>query len=386
MAEAIQEHITSINSMFNVEVYNTSMKWTRWVKRLEVAFKVFCTTDDIKTYYLLHYMGSESYDTLCNKVAPALPEEMEYEQIVQLMDKYYNPAPLEIAETFRFHSRKQQDGETIQEYLHGLQKLAINCNFGSFLKTALRNQFVYGLSSKRIQSRLLETRNLDLDKAVEISTGMEMSEKDAHQLQLQLQRGATVNAIDSKTRFNNNSKVNFNYKDNHVETTRNSPNYRFSNLNRRGVTNTNLKCYRCGSDKHLADKCTTRNLYCNFCKLKGHLQKVCTKARSVQGKSSHSINEIEEILQIRSSGNTELRDKFFIDICVHNQMIDFEIDSGSPVTIINYTKFLECFQDFEILPTQLKLISYCNQSLKVLGYVKVDVKYNDFKGHLGPVV
>ncbi|KAK5649637.1 hypothetical protein RI129_000666 [Pyrocoelia pectoralis] len=128
MTEARPDHITSINTTFVVEGYNTSMKWNRWVKRLEVAFKVFNTANDMKACYLLHYMGSDSYDTLCNKVAPSLPEDMEYKEIVELMDKYYNPAPLEIAEAFRFHSRKQHDGESIQEYLHGLQKLAINCN------------------------------------------------------------------------------------------------------------------------------------------------------------------------------------------------------------------------------------------------------------------
>nr|CAI5858006.1 unnamed protein product [Callosobruchus analis] len=46
----------------------------------------------------------------------------------------------------------------------------------------LRNQFVYGLHSRRIQRRLLETGDLTLDRAVEISTSMEMPERDANQL------------------------------------------------------------------------------------------------------------------------------------------------------------------------------------------------------------
>ncbi|XP_072378063.1 uncharacterized protein [Diabrotica undecimpunctata] len=164
---------------FSVESFNQSAtKWSRWVKRLEGAYKVFKIPDEMRLPYLLHYMGSEAYDTLCDKLAPEVPEDKSYDDIVNLMDNFYNPAPLEIAEIFRFQSKRQAEGETIQEYLHSLQKLSINCNFSTYLKSAIRNQFVFGLRSKRTQARLLESKGLDLDRAVEIATSMEASEKD----------------------------------------------------------------------------------------------------------------------------------------------------------------------------------------------------------------
>nr|CAH7748123.1 unnamed protein product [Callosobruchus chinensis] len=138
-------------------------------------------------------MGPEAYDTLCDKLAPESPEDKSYADVVQMMDQFYNPAPLEIAEIFRFQCKKQQEGETVQEYLYALQKLSINCKFGDYLKKALRNQFVYGLHSRRIQSRLLETRDLTLDRAVEIATSMKMSERDANQLH----RSFPTNSVDA---------------------------------------------------------------------------------------------------------------------------------------------------------------------------------------------
>ncbi|XP_072388362.1 uncharacterized protein [Diabrotica undecimpunctata] len=194
---------------FSVESFNQSAtKWSRWVKRLEGAYKVFKIPDEMRLPYLLHYMGSEAYDTLCDKLAPEVPEDKSYDDIVNLMDNFYNPAPLEIAEIFRFQSKRQAEGE--QEYLHSLQKLSINCNFSTYLKTAIRNQFVFGLRSKRIQARLLESKGLDLDRTVEIATSMEASEKDSNQFfHNQNYNNSSVNILNTKARSANNNRMQF---------------------------------------------------------------------------------------------------------------------------------------------------------------------------------
>nr|CAI5833044.1 unnamed protein product [Callosobruchus analis] len=129
----------------------------RRVKRLEVAFRVFNVPDELKLPYLLHFMGPE---------APNSPEDRAYNEVVQVMDQFYNPRPSEIAEIFLFQSRKQQEGESVQEYYYALQKLSISCQFEECLKIALRNQFVYGFHSRCIQSILLETRDVTLDRNI----------------------------------------------------------------------------------------------------------------------------------------------------------------------------------------------------------------------------
>ena len=58
-----------------------------------------------------------------------------------------------------------------------LEKLAQTCSFGDYLDKALRNQFVFGLQNRAIQSRLLEIRDLTLAKAKDIAFGMEMSNR-----------------------------------------------------------------------------------------------------------------------------------------------------------------------------------------------------------------
>ncbi|XP_078051733.1 uncharacterized protein LOC144477874, partial [Augochlora pura] len=169
---------------FSIDMFDpASTNWKRWLQRFEGSIKVFQVPDDEKVAYLLHYIGTTAFDMICDKLAPEDPYNELYNNLTAKLEEFYSPKALEIAENYRFHLRKQSDGEGVQTYVAALHKLSINYNFGNYLKTALRNQFVFGLASKRAQARLLETKDLDFEKAIQIAASMELSEKDAMQLQ-----------------------------------------------------------------------------------------------------------------------------------------------------------------------------------------------------------
>ncbi|KAK4885261.1 hypothetical protein RN001_001532 [Aquatica leii] len=306
---------------FTVDTFDpASTTWSRWVKRLEGAFKVFKTEEEIKVFCILHYMGANTYDILCDKLAPIEPETKSYKEIVELLQNFYSPAPLEIAEIFRFQSRKQWETESIQEYCHALQKLSINCKFGAYLNNAVRNQFVFGLQSKRIQARLLETKDLTLEKALELASSMDITEKDVKELHGEPN---SVHAVTTTRR-----KPQFTHKSDHTASGPQGKKLHGRNgYNRyKAINNTTFSCFRCGGS-HLATKCTLdRNTLCSSCGVKGHLRKVCMKNKQV--------NNVEEILQIKSE-DTEYRAKYKIILQVENEEINFEVDSGSAVTLID---------------------------------------------------
>lgn len=200
-------------------------KWTRWVKRLEGAFRMFEIPDNRRKDYLLHYMGASSYDLLCDHITPAEPENKTYEELVNTMRAFYDPEPLEMVEVWKFRSRKQKEGETIMQFITELQRDTKFCKFEGYLEKELRNQLVFGMRSKRIRSRLIEEKNLTFDKAKEIAVAMEASGEGAEVLE----RKHEVNYTERKT------------------------------MHREPVTkvtnNTNKQCYRCGSEAHLATAC-----------------------------------------------------------------------------------------------------------------------------------
>lgn len=89
----------------------------------------------------------------------------------------------------------QKEGESVQEYMAALQKLSLHCNFGNYLKTELRNQFVFGIKFLRIQARLLETVDLTMDSALKIACSMEKADHGIHQLKEDQAAGPLV-AVD----------------------------------------------------------------------------------------------------------------------------------------------------------------------------------------------
>ena len=96
-----------------------------------------------------------------------------------MLKEHYNPAPLEIAESFQLGTCIRKESESIADFTVALKKLSIYCNSGVYLKRALRDRFEYGLNHERIQNHLLNTADLTFEHACEMARAMEMAEQYA---------------------------------------------------------------------------------------------------------------------------------------------------------------------------------------------------------------
>lgn len=387
----------------------SKMQWSRWVERFEGTLSIVAPEDAKKLPLLLVYMGSETYDVLCDKLAPSKPTEKTYNDVKGILKQIYDPEPLEILENYRFHLRKQADDETVDEFSIALRKLAIHCNFGNYLTTALRNQFVFGLRSARIQNRLLETSNLTNDNALTTAKAMELSAKGGAEIQQQKESKVTVNYIHQRDRKAKEKASTSNWKSS-------------STAAQSAVSKKKEYCYRCGRADHRANRCTHQNSTCSFCNKKGHLKAVCFKAQFERkhtnyiddhddgdsggssdggnggdggdggdsesdsmeelfnidqssddgGEESQSSKTPEEILN-NLQDNSKLRSKFQICLKINDISLGFEIDSGSPVTIISDGDKQQHFRDTKLNSTNTKLVSYCGTQIQVLGFIVVRV-------------
>ncbi|XP_062704544.1 uncharacterized protein K02A2.6-like [Aedes albopictus] len=348
-------------------------KWARWVKRLEGSFRMFTVPPNRHKDYLLHYMGTATYDLLCDHMGPVEPETKTYTEIVNILGAFFDPEPLEMVEVWKFRNRHQREGESMKEFVTELQRDAKFCQFGNYLNKELRNQLVFGMRSKRIRSRLIEEKALTFEKAVDIALSMEAS-------------GEGAELFDKRPH-----DVNY--------TERRSPK----------VTNiTNKKCYRCGSGAHLANACRHKDTVCSFCKKSGHLQRVCLKFQSQGGQSKQSndnketktkkkmhtnlINEGNCTEEEREDEETEVDEVLTLEICkvekskslskvilplnVNKKIIKFEVDCGSPVSLMSLNDKKTYLNELPLLNTDVELISYCGGKIEVCGYVKAEVKHN----------
>ena len=76
-------------------------------------------------------------------------------KIMEHLISHYKLQIIKIAERFKFFKRHQLGGESTTEVMTELWRLAKTCNFGDYLETAIRDQFVCGLRDMRTQQELL---------------------------------------------------------------------------------------------------------------------------------------------------------------------------------------------------------------------------------------
>lgn len=74
---------------------------------------------------------------------------------MKALTQHLSPEPSEIYETFRFQSLKQNEGESVADYLAELRRIADHCGFGDALDNNLRDRFVIGRCEKTVQRILL---------------------------------------------------------------------------------------------------------------------------------------------------------------------------------------------------------------------------------------
>ena len=147
--------------------------FSAYLERVQLFFLANGVDDDKKVLVFLSVMGSKTYSLLRNLVAPALPQDKTFEQLVAILKGHFEPKPVIIAERFHCHRRSQAMEESIGEYLAELRRLSTHCSFGDYLEQALRDRLVCGIRSESIQKRLLAEAELTLKRAVEIAGGME---------------------------------------------------------------------------------------------------------------------------------------------------------------------------------------------------------------------
>ncbi|KAJ1211213.1 hypothetical protein NDU88_006574 [Pleurodeles waltl] len=166
------------------------MKWKGWLR----AFENYIVSIDGKGYSperkksllfgLLGKAGQEVFDSLPVYVNPpgATAPLNEYQEAVKRLELQYAEECNIMVGRHKFALRKQEEGETIEEYIACLRVLAQDCEFAEMTDTYIRDQVVFYCYSKKVQERLLSCRNPSLKEVMAIAKAVERSMMSSKEL------------------------------------------------------------------------------------------------------------------------------------------------------------------------------------------------------------
>ena len=327
-----------------------------YLERVELYFQANDIEEAKQVPILLSSIGAKTYELLRSLTAPKAPKEKSLKDLKTILKSHFEPAPIVIAERYRFHRRQQAEGESIAEYVAELRRLTTHCKFENtvdYLEESLRDRFVCGLRTESTRKRLLTEKNLTFTTALEIAQSLETASKDAQQL-----KGEASGAVHSVTSPKPMKEA----------------------------------CYRCGQTNHKASECRFKEATCHNCGKKGHIKVVCrSKKQPQRGKrqfqrrqettkwvDTHDSGEDtgDTDVEVYSVGNHSSH-PILVEVQVDGQELTMEIDTGAAVSIISEQELKKVLPDAEIKETNVKLRTYTSERIPLLGVTQVTVKYGE---------
>ena len=111
-------------------------------------FDPFNEGEDIEEYFERLEMFLSAQGVQRDRKVAHILSDIESKAYAVLID-HYKPKPPVIGQRFIFHQRVQMPGESVNDFLVELRRLARTCDFNQFLEEALRDRLVCGLANKR---------------------------------------------------------------------------------------------------------------------------------------------------------------------------------------------------------------------------------------------
>ena len=138
---------------------SATLEWKHWFRTLENFLAALPEEGLDKLGILINYVSPRVYETIS--------ECTTYEDAVAVLKNQYVKPLSEVFARHRLATRRQQEGETLDDFLRALRVLSRDCNFkavtaAEHCEQSIRDAFINGLRSPSIRQRLLENKSLDL--------------------------------------------------------------------------------------------------------------------------------------------------------------------------------------------------------------------------------
>ena len=180
-------------------------RWKAWKRRFETYLIAVNVTDDKQKRALLLYQAGQETQELFD----TLPDTGDdYATALTKLDAYFTPKKNVDYETFQFRQASQKAGETVDQFVTRLRKLAINCEFTD-LDKELRSAVIQHCESKHLRRYGLRESDMTLEKLLAKARSLEVSEKQASGIEQFNDTTYSVNRLGYKPNYKDSRPQSF---------------------------------------------------------------------------------------------------------------------------------------------------------------------------------
>ena len=211
-------------------------------------------------------------------------EREDLPSVINALESHFMPRRNEVFERYIFNTAVQEPGETIDDYVTRLRRLAVSCKFSatsdclSYEDSMIRDRLILGTSDVAARARAFREPNIDLEKTLLMFRSSELADK---QLRVISQQNSDIDSVHF-------AKL--------KEVKREQPgqtSHEHTSGKKKNVLKTKNCCKYCGK-QHAAGKCPAYGKQCKNCFKQNHFASVCKSARCVNQLADDSSDDSDQ--------------------------------------------------------------------------------------------
>ena len=286
--------------------------------------------EKIQVATLLHVLGKECVEIYSNFVWENEGDRDKIAVVEEKFKAYCAPLTSRHFNRHLFIERKQQEGETVDEFCSALRTLAKNCDLGDKEESWITSMLVLGLKDQSSKERLME-RDQDLEKTLTAARIVETSKQHMKSLKDEGNKVERVDSVDGSARKHQGGFV----------------------------------CRNCGIS-HGKGLCPAAGQQCHKCKKLNHFARMCRMPGGYK-KQVHTVDDYDSNTESMFIGAVYSGDQDWVETVDFGNVKEvFKLDTGAQCNVLPKAVY-DKITTIPLLPSSARLESYTKTCIKPVG-------------------
>jgi hypothetical protein len=345
-------------------------QWTTY----ELATDVRGESKAKRAAILLSCIGADAYDTFQGMVLGD-DARSDIDEVIRAFDTYCIGETNTTYERYLFNRRVQEASEKFDGFVTELRRLIRSCDYGELEDSILKDRIVIGVRDDTTRRKMLQTRKLDLNQAIDICRASEMATKHLKEMT----STADVHKVDQRRRRSPSPSHQYErYKDARP-TSRDARGTHREFRDETQETPRAGKCKYCGK-KHEFRKelCSAYGKVCSRCGFKNHFAIMCTSRAKNRKQACNLLDDESDSDSIFAVNNRTgpIKRKIFANLFISDTPVRFQIDCGATINLLPLSVVKDVYgASFKkaIRPSESILTLYDGSVLETVGMATVTV-------------